>query len=51
MLEKTRVAAEKNWSLLASCLFGLGAIACPCPTCIGGTIAFFLNWVRGKLRP
>jgi len=49
MLEKLRAAAEKDWSLLAAGLFGLGATACPCPTCIGGTLAFFLNWVREKI--
>ena len=51
MLENAKSAAEKNWSLLASGMLGLGAVACPCPTCVGGTVAFFLNWLRERLLP
>ncbi len=38
-----------NASLAAGALLGVGAVACPCPFCVGSALLFLLNGIREEL--
>jgi len=48
-ISKERLLKKGNESLAAGALLGVGAAACPCPTCIGASLLFLLNAIREKL--
>ena len=49
-MNKENMLKKGNESLAIGALWGLGAIACPCPVCIMGTLGLIANGVREKLK-
>lgn len=46
---KEKLLKNGNESLAAGALLGVGAVACPCPFCIGTSLLFLINGIREKL--
>jgi len=48
-ISKEKILKKGNESLAAGGLLGVGAVACPCPTCICSSLLFLINGIREKL--
>ncbi len=48
-MKKENLVKKGNESLAIGAMWGVGAIAHPCPLCIFTTAAFFANGIREKI--
>jgi hypothetical protein len=48
-MKKENILNKGNEALAIGTLLGLGAVACPCPTCIMTTATFLLHSLSEKL--
>jgi hypothetical protein len=48
-MKKENLLRKGNESLVIGAILGLGAAACPCPTCIISSAAFVANSIREKI--
>ncbi|GEM_PF-3017632 len=49
-MKKENILNRGNDSLAIGAIFGVSAIAHPCPACILSSTAFFLNSIREKIK-